>query len=91
MWQVYTRPTSASDFFLYIFVNLESCLLVFGNWFGITEMTTDRKVKSRKKYTKTAKELTVKSKKNPILGKSLSFLYQALKKNHNSKFLTYNK
>jgi hypothetical protein len=38
-------------------VNLESCLLVFGNWFGITEMATDRKVKY-KKCTKTAKELS---------------------------------
>jgi hypothetical protein len=50
-------PYQRIRFFLYIFVNLESCLLVFGNWFGITETATVRKVKSKKKCTKTAKEL----------------------------------
>jgi hypothetical protein len=42
-------------FFLYIFKNLESCLLVFGNWFGITEMATDRKVESTKNVPKPPK------------------------------------
>jgi hypothetical protein len=31
------------------------CLLVFGNWFGITEMATDRKVKSTKNVPKPPK------------------------------------
>jgi hypothetical protein len=37
-------------------VNLESCLLIFGNWFGITEMATDKKVKSTKNVPKPPKE-----------------------------------
>jgi hypothetical protein len=51
---------------LYVFVNLESCLLVFGNWFGITEMATERKVKSTKNVpkAKTVKELRDPGRKN---------------------------
>jgi hypothetical protein len=38
-------------------VKLENSCLVFGNWFGIMEMATERMVKSIKHVPKTAKEL----------------------------------
>jgi hypothetical protein len=51
-------------------VKLENCSLVFRNWLGMTEMTTDRIIKNTKIVPKPAKELiTFRAQQKDVLDK----------------------